>query len=55
MNQTPKSPQQQAREARLAAALRDNLKRRKAQARGRTASENGEQAPPDHLPVARKP
>ncbi|BAQ43590.1 MULTISPECIES: hypothetical protein [Methylobacterium] len=34
------------REQRLKAALRDNLKRRKAQARGREAAEPGE-APPD--------
>jgi hypothetical protein len=35
----PKSGQSAAREARLAAALRENLRRRKAQARGRGASE----------------
>ncbi|MGK7865839.1 hypothetical protein [Falsiroseomonas sp. E2-1-a20] len=31
----PRTPAQQAREARLAAALRENLRRRKAQARAR--------------------
>jgi hypothetical protein len=31
----PQTPAQRAREARLAAALRDNLRRRKAQARAR--------------------
>ena len=35
MNKRGKAEQQQARNVRLAAALRENLKRRKAQARGR--------------------
>ena len=35
----PKSGQSAARDARLAAALRENLRRRKAQARGRGVSE----------------
>jgi hypothetical protein len=37
-----KEEQQARRKARLAAALRENLKRRKAQARGRTANEGTE-------------
>ena len=39
-----KEEQQARRKARLAAALRENLKRRKAQARGRTQSEANEGA-----------
>jgi hypothetical protein len=35
MTSTPKDQQKQSRDRRLAAALRDNLKRRKAQARAR--------------------
>ena len=37
MADTPKSSEKAAREARLQAALRENLKRRKAQSRGRSA------------------
>jgi hypothetical protein len=37
---TPKQQQKQNRQRRLSAALRDNLKRRKAQARGRNAAED---------------
>ncbi len=37
MTGTPKDQQKQSRTRRLSAALRDNLKRRKAQARGRKA------------------
>ncbi len=48
MSEAPKTPKQQqeaAREARLAAALRQNLKRRKAQERGRDAAgDNDEQS-----------
>ena len=38
MHKRGKAEQQAARNARLTAALRENLKRRKAQARGRAAS-----------------
>jgi hypothetical protein len=41
-----KELKQRARSKRLTAALRENLKRRKAQARGRAASPNGEEAAP---------
>jgi hypothetical protein len=37
MSERPKSPSEEARAARLGRALRDNLKRRKAQSRGREA------------------
>jgi hypothetical protein len=40
-----KDPQKESRNRRLSAALRDNLKRRKAQARGRSAGPNAEPAP----------
>jgi hypothetical protein len=44
-----KAERQAARAARLAQALRENLKRRKAQARGRTQNRSDEQAPsPGH-------
>jgi len=39
VTETPKDQQKQSRNRRLSAALRDNLKRRKAQARGRTAND----------------
>jgi hypothetical protein len=39
MPDRPKSTVQQAREARLSRALRENLKRRKAQLRGRSEAE----------------
>jgi hypothetical protein len=39
MSEGPKAKAQAARETRLRAALRENLKRRKAQARGRTQRE----------------
>ena len=41
-----KAEQQAARSARLAAALRENLKRRKAQARGRAPSRPEDEAKP---------
>ena len=41
----PKDQQKQRRERRLSAALRDNLKRRRAQAKGRVVGQSGEQAP----------
>jgi hypothetical protein len=40
-----KDQQKQSRARRLSAALRDNLKRRKAQARGRKAEHGAEQDP----------
>jgi len=43
VTETPKDQQKQSRTRRLSAALRDNLKRRKAQARGRTAAQGDEQ------------
>jgi len=42
MTQGPKSPSQQARSARLSQALRENLKRRKAQMRGRSAEKKSD-------------
>jgi hypothetical protein len=42
MNDGPKSPEKARRERRLSAALRENLKRRKAQARGRSTSNPAE-------------
>ncbi len=44
MTETPKDPQKARRAQRLTAALRDNLKRRKAQAKGRNAGRNLERA-----------
>ena len=41
MNERPKAVQKARRERRLGVALRENLKRRKAQARGRTEGETG--------------
>jgi hypothetical protein len=41
-----KAEQQAARSARLSAALRENLKRRKAQARGRAQSRPGDEEEP---------
>ena len=40
MADTPKSSEKAAREARLQAALRENLKRRKAQSRGRALGQS---------------
>ncbi len=45
MTDRPKDPQKQNRERRLSAALRDNLKRRKAQAKRRKVAGHAEQAP----------
>jgi hypothetical protein len=60
LNEDGKARQRAARSARLSAALRENLKRRKAQARGRAdgpawaqAQENGAKQPgPDQAPAA---
>jgi hypothetical protein len=46
MTDRPKDPQKQSRERRLSAALRDNLKRRKAQAKGRTTAGQDTQRTP---------
>jgi len=43
MTERPKSASEQARSERLSKALRENLKRRKAQLRGRSAAEQDEQ------------
>ena len=48
MNERPKAVQKARRERRLGTALRDNLKRRKAQARSRSAADGGERARPPH-------
>jgi hypothetical protein len=42
MTERPKSAAEQARTARLSKALRENLKRRKAQLRGRDASDKAD-------------
>jgi hypothetical protein len=49
MNETPKPPSATTRENRLRAALRDNLRRRKEQARGRRTT-GPETAPDSDLP-----
>lgn len=47
-DESPEKPEREiARDARRAAALRANLKRRKAQLRGRSATENAEAPEPD--------
>jgi hypothetical protein len=48
MNDRPKAAQKARREQRLRAALRENLKRRKAQAKGRSAAEAGDRATATH-------
>jgi hypothetical protein len=52
MAERPKSPAQEARSARLSKALRENLKRRKAQLRGRDTAEKQDkpQNPPNPRP-----
>ncbi len=47
-----KAEQQAARNARLSAALRENLKRRKAQARGRAEHTTGEAVSSPEVPAA---
>ena len=42
MNDRPKAAQKAKRERRLGVALRENLRRRKAQAKGRAADERGQ-------------
>jgi hypothetical protein len=46
MNDEPKVTEKERREQRLEAALRENLRRRKAQARGRAESQQGNPAEP---------
>jgi hypothetical protein len=48
MSERPKSTQKADREGRLSAALRENLKRRKAQARGRQADEGTAESAESH-------
>ena len=48
MNERPKAVQKARRERRLGTALRENLKRRKAQARSRSAADGGERPRPPH-------
>jgi hypothetical protein len=45
MTDRPKDQQKQIRERRLSAALRNNLKRRKVQAKGRKAGHDAERTP----------
>jgi len=54
MNDRPKAERKAKRERRLGVALRENLKRRKAQARGRSAADGGErsEAPHDSAGIA---
>jgi hypothetical protein len=47
---SPKNAARLEREERLAAQLRENLKRRKAQARARSAEENEEGSGEDNIP-----
>jgi hypothetical protein len=47
----PKDPQKETRTRRLSAALRDNLKRRKAQARGRNAARSVDESVPSDSPL----
>ena len=47
MSEATKSPEKMRREQRLQAALRENLKRRKAQARARAENHGGEGEPHD--------
>jgi hypothetical protein len=44
VSERPKNPERSAKQRRLSAALRENLKRRKAQARGRAATATAEAA-----------
>jgi hypothetical protein len=56
MTDRPKDQQKQSRNRRLSVALRDNLKRRKAQAKGRTLGRKVEQgAEPAPTPSAAAP
>jgi hypothetical protein len=46
MSDRPKDPERERREQRLSAALRENLKRRKAQLRGRATGSGADRADP---------
>jgi hypothetical protein len=48
MDHDSKTARKARERARLAAALRENLKRRKTQARGRSAADAGDRAPEPH-------
>jgi len=48
MNDRPKAAQKARRERRLGVALRENLKRRKAQAKGRSAADGARRAGAPH-------
>jgi hypothetical protein len=52
MTDQPKASQKTLREQRLQAALRENLKRRKAQARGRAETREGEAEPHESAGIA---
>jgi hypothetical protein len=52
VNDQPKNANRERREERLGAALRENLRRRKAQARGRALSKEGEREPHDSAGIA---
>ena len=52
MTERPKLTQKERREARLQAALRENLKRRKAQARSRAEIRDGPSEPHDSAGIA---
>jgi hypothetical protein len=52
MTDRPKPTQQELRERRLRAALRENLKRRKAQARGRAENRDEAEEPHDSAGIA---
>jgi hypothetical protein len=52
VNEEPKNASKGRQEERLRAALRENLKRRKAQARGRALREDGERDPHDSAGIA---
>jgi hypothetical protein len=48
MNDRPKAAEKAKQQRRLGAALRENLKRRKAQAKGRSAASGAEEAAKPH-------
>jgi hypothetical protein len=52
VNEEPKNASKGRQEERLRAALRENLKRRKGQARGRALREDGERDPHDSAGIA---
>ena len=52
MTERPKATEKEVRERRLQAALRENLKRRKAQARGRAETPEGQAEPHESAGIA---